>query len=168
MKILIIVTLLVGTLMFMGYLSESKSKAVVVKPLYSKNLNQNELVIAKKAFEVFCQTCHLLTGKYAEDVETVEVSHGFNRTKNGSCMDYRCDDYGWDRQIYIKVKIKDRTKIIPDFRGGPSGHTLHFYLGGPKNPGITTTKFPEFCGVQKPSNGNDTFISVPSLSFIKQ
>jgi len=156
MKKLLIITLLVGIGIFMGCSSEQ----VVVNPLYDKNLNQNELATAKKVFEVFCQTCQPLMGEYAGDIETIEISQGIGG--------YSIDNYKWDRQIYIKVKIKDRTNLIPVSMGGPFGHTLHFYLGGPKNPGITTTKFPQLCGVQKPSNGDVSFISVPSLSFIKK
>jgi len=150
----ILTILLVGISVFMGCSTEP----VVLKPLYENNFNQNELVVAKKAFEVFCQTCQPLMGEYAGDIETIEISHGIGG--------YSIDHYRWDRQVYIKVKIKDRINLIPvDMRA--FGHTLHFYLGGPKNPGITTIKFPQLCGVQKPSNGDVVFISVPNLAFIK-
>ena len=154
MKKLIMVTILVIIGISVGCSSES----VVIEPLYDKNLNQNELAVAKRAFEVFSQTCLPLMGEYVGDIETIEISRGFD--------DYRNRDYGWDAHFYMEIKIKDSTSLIPASMRA-FGHTLHFYLGGQKNPGITTTKFPQLCGVQKPSNGNDTFISVPSLSFIK-
>lgn len=82
-------------------------------------------------------------------------------------MDYRCDDYGWDKELYIKIKIKDRTEVIPT-EARDFGHTMHFYLGGPMNPGITTNKIPELCGVPSHDDGSDVYIPVPSLSFIRK
>lgn len=143
-----------------------------VVPVYDDKFSPEEMAMAQKAFPIFCQTCQPLMGEYAADIEWIEITHGIDRLEgeglpNNGCMDYRCDDYGWDKEIYIKVKIKDRTEVIPkEVRA--FGHTLHFYLGGPVNPGITTTKFPELCGVQSNITGSDTYISVPSLSFIKK
>lgn len=141
-----------------------------VSPVYDDGLSPEELAMAQKAFPIFCQTCQPLMGKYAADIERIEISRGFDRLEgeglpNNGCMDYRCEEYGWDKQICIKVKIKDRTEVIPkEVRA--FGHTLHFYLGGPVNPGITTAKFPELCGVQSSGDGVDVYIRVPGLSLI--
>lgn len=143
-----------------------------VSPIYDPTLKTEEVEMAKKAFTIFCQTCQPLMGKYASDIERIEITRGFDRLEvdipgGDGCLDYRCDEYGWDKQIYIKVKIKDRTEVIPtEVRA--FGHTMHFFLGGPKNPGITTNKIPELCGAPSNDDGADVYIPAPSLAFIKK
>ena len=134
-------------------------------------MKPGERVIAERAYAVFCDTCKPLMSKYSEDIESIEIENGFDRggsTPDGGCSDYRCREYEWDKQIYIKVKLKEKQTIIPpELRAW--GHTLHIYLGGPKNPGITVGKLPQLCGATKPTDGSfDAYISEPKLAFIKK
>lgn len=136
----------------------------VINPIYDNSLNQTQLEAAKKAYVVFCDVCKPLMSEYTGDIEWIKIEKGFDRSLSYGCLDYRCRDYGWDKQYYIQVKIKDDTSIIPrELRAW--GHTLHYYLGGPKNPGITISKIPELCGKEKVTN-NEVYISDSRLSFI--
>ena len=164
-KLVLMVTFLVFLFPCACSTDEPSVPAAVMNPVYSTQLSSGDRQMAEKAFGVFCDACQPLMGKYASDIEKMEISEGFSRDPKWGCMDYRCRDYEWDKEIYIQVKIKDDTKVIPsDLRAW--GHTLHFYLGGPKNPGITTSKIPELCGASR-KDGRDAYISVPELSFIK-
>lgn len=163
--LLLALLLIIGGLLYSCADEKAKTKPVI-SPVYSTSLNPDDRIIAEKAFNVFCEECQPLMGKYSEDIESIVIScHDI--FSDGRCLDYRCDEYGWEKQIYLKIKLKDKQSVIPnELRSW--GHTLHFYLGGPKNPGITTTKFPELCGVTKPTDGSDTYIPDPRLSFIKK
>jgi len=136
-------------------------------PVYDPALTPAELATAKKAYAIFSQVAQPLMGEYAGDIESIEVSKGFERTgtTDDAYVDYRCRDYGWNKQIYIKVKIKDETKSVPDDIGA-WGHTEHYYLGGPTNPGITLSKHPQLCGKADLPNGEEVFMAVEGLNFI--
>ena len=138
-------------------------------PVYDPSLAPAELATAKKAYAIFTQVAQPLMGEYSGDIESVEVSKGFERagTTDDAYLDYRCRDYGWNKQIYIKVKIKDETKYIHDDIGA-WGHTEHYYLGGPSNPGITLSKHPQLCGKADLPDGQEVFMAAKSLSFIGQ
>lgn len=137
-----------------------------VNPVFSKRFSPSELIMAKKAFDIFSDRCRPLMDEYAEDIKSIKISHGFDR-QNNICFDYRCDEFKWDKQIYIALEIKNKANKIPvTLRAW--GHTEHYYLGGPRNPGITITKFPELCGVKVIDNReSDVYISEPKMSFIK-
>ena len=144
----------------------SESSQLTPQPSFSKTLTTQEIAVAKSAFDVFCKTCQPLMGEYSGDIESIKIEWYHDcTTDEGARHDYRCADYKWDKYIYITLKIKDRTQQIPvDLRA--FGDTEHVYLGGPENPGLIITKFPELCGVTKPRPGCDTFISAPDLSQI--
>jgi len=158
--------------MIMVTMTVSTNATPLIHPVYHQNLKPDEREIAEKAFIVFCDVCQPLMGKYSSDIESIEIGRGFDRGNisyykgDNGCMDYRCRDYGWDKQIYIQVKLKDNTSVIPTELRAWS-HTLHFYLGGPQNPGITISKIPELCGRTHSANRKDVYIAEPKLSFIK-
>ncbi|MRR15668.1 MAG: hypothetical protein EG826_04335 [Deltaproteobacteria bacterium] len=141
-----------------------------IAPTYSQEMSPDERAIAEKAFAVFCEACQPLMGKYALDIESIIINNGFNREKNmagDGCLDYRCKEYGWDKQVYVQVKLKNKLAVIPsDIKA--QGHTLHVYLGGPKKPGITIGKFPELCGKTKSTNDLDFYFSEPRLAFLRE
>lgn len=147
--------------------NEIKSQAAV--PVYSQNMSPDERAMAAQAFVVFLDACQPLMTKHLTDVESIDIESGFDRDRSvpgDGCLDYRCRDYGWDKQIYIKVKLKDKLySIPPELKAW--GHTLHFYLGGPNKPGITTSKIPELCGKENKDRGVDIYISETRLAFIK-
>jgi hypothetical protein len=147
-----------------------ENPSLKIVPLYSPELTTDERALAEKTFLVFSDACQPLMSKYTNDIQSINISSGFDRQPNapgGGCLDYRCKEYGWDKQIYIQVTLKNKLNDIPgDIKA--QGHVLHFYLGGPKNPGITIGKFPELCGAHKSRSGSyDIYISDPKLSFIK-
>lgn len=161
-----IIVLLMACSFFISCSSPQSAKLV---PTYSQEFDPNGRVNAEQAFAIFSEACQPLMGKYSGDIESISIDHGFDREKNMSgdgCLDYRCREYGWDKQIYIKIKLKDKTDVIPTALRA-WGHTLHFFLGGPKNPGITLNKIPELCGKINPNPGSDIFIPEPRLAFIK-
>ncbi len=164
-KIIIIVVLV------MCLISCTSDKRNSISPVCGNELNAQECFMAKEAFSVFSDTCRPLMNKYTSDIESIRIESGFDRDPNiprDGCLDYRCKEYGWDKQISVKIKLKDKLDVIPS-KIRASGHTLYFYLGGPKNPGYTVGKFPELCGAQGAADGSyDKYISEPKLSFIKQ
>lgn len=169
--IVIIVVILICVIFFIGYYSstptestESTREIQRINPIYDKSLNQTQLETAKKSYAVFCDVCKPLMNEYTDDIEWVKIEKRIVRVKGYGCMDYRCRDYGWDIEYEIQVKIKENPSIIPgELRA--LGHTIHYYLGGPKNPGINIDKIPELCGKERVS-GKDVYISESRLSFI--
>lgn len=166
-------TLLLALLLIIGgplYSCADEKTKPTISPVYDTNFTPSERVMAEKAFDVFCEKCQPLMGKYSKDIESIEISRGFDREDTSllnGCVDYRCREYEWDKQIYLKIKLKDRQTVIPkELRAW--GHTLHIYLGGPQNPGITIGKFPELCGAPRPSGSSEAYIPEPKLSFIKK
>jgi len=158
--------LFIFAMLFLIVGCSSESSQLTPQPSFSETLTPQEIVVAKSAFDVFCKTCQPLMGEYSGDIEWIKIeSYHDCTTDEGAHHDYRCADYGWDKYIYITLKIIDRTQLIPiDLRA--FGHTEHIYIGGPENPGIITIKFPELCGGTRPLTGGPGFISAPDLSQI--
>lgn len=116
----------------------------------------------KKLIHEFLTVCQPLKEKYLHDIEYIEYVGRY--TCEDSHYDYRCENLNWASRVYLRLKIKDDTKSIPSNLIA-WGHTEHIYLGGPKNPGLTISKFPQLCNSSLPdSHGKDTFISIPELS----
>jgi len=118
----------------------------------------NEKLIKRANFQLF-QNCPDLWS-YWPDVASakVEIETSFGARK---------EQLGWKNELHYQVKIKQETKAIPaKFRAW--GHTLHYYLGAGKDPGIVIQKRESqlVCGIQPKSDGIDLFISVPELSFL--
>ena len=164
---------------------EREQPTSTIQPTFSDSLTSTERAKQETAFRIFSQVCQPLMGEYSSDVERVDVS---GRQYKG-CFDYRCEEFGWSESIHIRIDIKDEPMVIPpSYRSW--GHSLHFYLGGPSNPGITTTKLPELCGFSRidgartatgspliwlpyrlnwagrPDGGGDSYVPIADLSFI--
>lgn len=131
----------------------------------SKHLNSHNQKIANQALGLFSKNCLPLMKEHTKDIESITLIDGAHKSDYG-CMDYRCDDYGWEKELRLKVKIKDTISTFRNDMVRIRGHTLHFWLGGPLNPGVTTSKFPEVCGVSRPLDGADTYISIPSMGIL--
>jgi len=128
----------------------------LITPTYNKDLSPDEVIMAKKAFGIFCQTCKPLMNEYASDIEKIEISES-------PCITTK-REYGWTKQFDIMIKIKDRPEIIP-FKTYAWGHTECYTVGGAANPGFTMGKHPILCGVE---NGDPhSLFRVPSMSFLK-
>lgn len=64
-------------------------------PIYDQKLNPNEKTVAEQAYSVFYDVCKPLMSKYSGDIESIEISKGFDRQNTSfdkGCMDYRCMD----------------------------------------------------------------------------
>lgn len=130
--------------------------------VYSKYLNSHNRSVASQAIKIFFENCPALLDKHLSDIEQITLYDGFEKSKHG-CMDYRCKEYGWEKEIHMEVKIKNDIKTFHDDLIYIRGHTLHFWLGGPQNSGITIPKFPEVCGVKRNENGEFVYMPIPAL-----
>lgn len=79
---------------------------------------------------------------------------------------------GWKKSITLRVRVADDPTFIPKsspLTGAIPGHRLYFGIGGGKNPGVfaskSVTKF--LCGFPGEHNGNDVFVPIPNLKFLK-
>ena len=148
----------IGSLFDSGQSKQNKKVSV----LYSEYLNPYNRSIAPQAIEIFFENCPPLQNKHLSDIEQITLNDGFEKNKYG-CMDYRCEEYGWEKEIHMEVKIKNDIKTFHNEMIYIRGHTLHFWLGGPQNSGITTSKFPEVCGLKRNKNGDSVYIPVPAI-----
>ena len=128
---------------------------------YSKYLSEKNIPFAKKAIKVFASNCLSLMTAHATDIELISVQ-GIHEKSDYGCVDYRCEDYGWIKTLHVEIKIKDEPTTFSGPMVRIAGHTLHFWIGGPSNPGYTTTKFPQVCGVDE-VRGHDVYVSVPEM-----
>ena len=99
--------------------------------------------------------------KYWGDVETAHLD-----VVSGSEWDYRTTDFGWEKYLIFKVKIKDETQYLPN-KYQAWGHTVRFYAGSGNWTGIVTKK-PQsalFCEGFYPvsDNGDDKYLPVQNL-----
>ncbi len=133
------------------------------------NMAKEEEEWAASVFAVFEEAGQPLLGKWAKDVRSIEVERyntGFlNSDGSVGCSDYRCQMFGWEKALYIKVRIVEQPSMIPPDLNA-AGHTLHFFIGGGNQPGFTTTKFPELTGAQQIEafgESGDSFKPVPKF-----
>jgi len=75
--------------------------------------------------------------------------------------------YGWQREVYVQVKIADRPASIPaEWRVG--GHTLIYILGAGHVAGIVAQKGTSrrMLGLPAEPSGEDGFLTVLDLHFL--
>lgn len=126
--------------------------------IINSKLPQKEKQITKKAVDAFFAACPQLR-EYWSDVKSAQAD-----IHQPSAF-YRSEQYGWRKEIKLKVVLKNDTKKIPnEYRAW--GHTLYYFMGGGKQPGYVATKpqAQQVCGLQ-PSD-SDTFRSVAALAFL--
>ena len=154
--------------LFSGCSSEkaSNTSQPIIKASLSDAIKDGEVETVKSALDVFSKAFQPFLKKYSDDIEWFRVESLHNFTGDGMAKhDYRYTDYKWNKYIYIQFKIKDDPKKIPNNLNA-WGHTEHIYLGGPKNPGISITKFPELFGGTQLRPGANGFVSAPDLAKI--
>jgi len=115
--------------------------------------------VVKSAMEVFAVNCPGLFGPFRRDVEQIRalVYHDLLGVN---------EDKGWNQMIEVRVQLsRDAASMPVSWRAG--GHTLYYYLGAGRDPGITAKKEQSqlACGMPT-SRGNDTFKSVRELGFL--
>ena len=103
-------------------------------------ISEGQAVVVSEAIAAFERACPDLTGRYWGDVESAEATvWGPDVVKDLLEIDYRWEQWGWTRWIEINVKIVDDPKTIPrDYQA--SGHTLYYFLGGGRQPGVDGKK----------------------------
>ncbi len=79
---------------------------------------------------------------------------------------YPAEEYGWIKQIYLQIKIKDEgTNLPPEWMA--ERNVLHYYLGGGTNPGVYAQKIQSQYFADMPiDEGTDTFLSMPEMAGI--
>lgn len=131
--------------------------------------NVDEQII-KQILNSFTERAVPLLKKYPNCVESATaVICQWNL--NDKYLIYRQEEYGWGIEIEVSIKIKDDV-TVRDGKYLLSGHTLWYYLGGGKRPGIDCLKSESaiFVGVDSSriKDGENTFISVPEYYIIDQ
>lgn len=117
-----------------------------------------------KAVDVFKRACSPLN-QYWADIKSIGVEVA------PEVAEYRLEK-GWNANIHITVKVPDDPRVIPKFdrrTGVIAGHTLHYDIGGGRDPGMFGGKRVSqmLCGMPISDRGADTFVRLPELSFLQ-
>jgi len=75
--------------------------------------------------------------------------------------DYTFEDYGWKKQIYIEIKLKEKTNLPREWRA--DGQTLHFIIGSGDAPGVIAKKKVSQLFADMPVESGDSFVSLPNM-----
>jgi hypothetical protein len=75
--------------------------------------------------------------------------------------DYTFEDYGWKKEIYIEIKLKDKTSLPREWRA--DGQTLHFIIGSGTSPGVIAKKDVSQLFADMPVESGDSFVSLPDM-----
>lgn len=98
-----------------------------------KNIDTQKLKELLVAFQIACKGWT----KYPEAIETAEITvRKFEKSKYES---YTQEELGWYTEVELSIKIKNDAKLPTDLRMVP-GHTLHYFIGGGKKPGLIMIK----------------------------
>jgi hypothetical protein len=96
-----------------------------------------------------------------KNLESIDFAEA--RLMNLNKRDYAYEDYGWTKQIYIEIKLKDNTGLPKNWR--VDGQKYIFFLGSGNNPGAIA----HFANNEKPFtdlpvyNNEETLTSIPAL-----
>ena len=97
------------------------------------NINKEKL---KELLHYFQNQCDGWN-KYPDAIESAEISiRKFEKSKYES---YAQEELGWYTEVELSIKIKNDAKLPTELRMVP-GHTLHYFIGGGKKPGILMIK----------------------------
>lgn len=97
------------------------------------NINKEKL---KELLHYFQNQCGGWN-KYPNAIESAEISiRRFEKSKHES---YAQEELGWYTEVELSIKIKNDAKLPTELRMVP-GHTLHYFIGGGKKPGILMIK----------------------------
>jgi hypothetical protein len=121
-----------------------------------------EAVAIRQTVAAFQKTCRALFSDYRADVTSARL-----KVSQQPAAFYRTQRYGWGPEIQIEIRIADDAKRIPT-RFRASGHTLTYYLGGGRRPGMVMQKAQseQVCGVKDVRESSDVFVSVPGLAVV--
>lgn len=97
------------------------------------NINKEKLKELLHYFQSQCDGWN----KYSNAIESAEISiRKFEKSKYES---YPQEELGWYTEVELSIKIKNDAKLPTELRMVP-GHTLHYFIGGGKKPGILMIK----------------------------
>lgn len=98
-----------------------------------KNINKDKLEELLYYFQSQCDGWN----KYPNAIESAEISiRKFEKSKYEL---YAQEELGWYTEVELSIKIKNAANFPADLRMVP-GHTLHYFIGGGKEPGILMIK----------------------------
>ncbi len=132
-------------------------------------ISEDQAAVVGEAIAAFERACPDLVERYWGDVESAEaVVWGPEVVKDLLEIDYRWEQWGWTRWIEINVKIVDDPKIIPG-RHRAQGHTLYYFLGGGRRPGVDGKKTQSQVLCPMPDGqGSDVLKPAPGLAVVDQ
>ena len=97
------------------------------------NINKEKL---KELLHYFQNQCDGWN-KYPNAIESAEIS--IRRFEKSKYESYAQEELGWYTEVELSIKIKNDAKLPTELRMVP-GHTLHYFIGGGKKPGILMIK----------------------------
>ncbi len=92
---------------------------------------QENAPLAKAALDRLANLCPGLFGA-RDDLEAIEID-----PQPTGKLTFGYEKYGWEPQLWVKVKVVDAPKRLSPQAGG---HTMHFALGGGHTPGAVSLK----------------------------
>ena len=128
---------------------------------YGKYNTQADASRAKKMIALLTESCPTLFKTASKDIQ--EATATFHEA-----YPYQTDEYGWNEQLEVKVKLKNDLKyILPRYKAW--GHTLSFYVGTGKKSGVITDKQKTqmICDWEVSKNGDNMFHSIQKLETLK-
>jgi hypothetical protein len=116
------------------------------------------------ALALFKRACAPLFTRHAEDIVRIKA-HAHEPYGR-----YRMTDQKWAAEIHITADVRQEGARTFTAMGYPSGHTLHYFLGGGIRPGAEIMKqvSEAACGLRPdPANrGKNGFLPIPGLAGI--
>ncbi len=117
------------------------------------DLSAEDRSLAEAALREFVDICGI--DRIAQDIEKIDASMQGAGIRNAPQSDdeycsynYRCQQYGWHREVVISLRVNNETRVIPAaYHAG--GYTLTYFIGRGHSPGIVTQKDPGklLCGM---------------------
>lgn len=97
-----------------------------------KPITEEMLALAKVATERFRDACPKLLK--SGDVVAIRIS--VDDDTNLMAYNYRGEAFGWPSELELQVDVGQQAKTLRE----AAGHTLYYFLGGGRRPGIATLK----------------------------
>jgi hypothetical protein len=165
MGVVCFIVFLITGLFYEPFKKEQPSMATENRPNINLSIaddytfeNQDEIL---KYFKIFLIARPSIQ-KYVNAIENAKAS-----LMDLTRYDYTYEDYGWTKQIYIEIKLKDRTDLPRGW--GADGQTLHYIIGSGNTPGIVAKKAVSQVFADMPVDDSaDTFVPVPELAGIDE
>ena len=98
--------------------------------------------------------------KYISAIQSIDADF------SSSGMNYTAEEYGWSKEIYLMIKLKEKTNLPGSWQKA-NGQTLHYILGGGPNAGVIAKKdVSQYFADMPIDESADSFIPMPELAGI--